>query len=84
LLPFKSLFQPLNQVFVKGAEPGSHVIPSQPVLDENWSPVMASGDLAKSARWLLEDLSSSKTGRFYVMQANPNNAETFQDESVNF
>jgi hypothetical protein len=40
--------------------------------------------LAKSARWLLEDLSSSKTGRFYVMQANPNNAETFQDESVNF
>lgn len=74
-------------VFVKGAEPGSHVIPSQPVLDENWSPVMASGDLAQSARWLLEDLSSSKrskrTGRFYVMQANPNNAESKIYESMN-
>ena len=64
------------QVFIHGAEPGSHIIPSQLALDENWSPVMASGDLAKAAPWLLQDLQSSR-GRFYVMQANPNNAETF-------
>eukprot|EP00435_Cladocopium_sp_Y103_P009213 s2626_g2.t1 len=71
-------------VFVQGAEPGSHIIPSQLALDENWSPVMDSGDLAKGALWLLQDLQGSKRmERFYVMQANPNNAESKIYESMN-
>ena len=46
---------------------------------------MASGDLAGAKAWLLEDLkiSATKRGWFYVMQANPNNAETKMYESMN-
>lgn len=73
----------LFEVFVKDAEPGSHIIPSQLVLDENWSPVMASGDLTGSEEWLLKDLEKSSQGRFYVMQANPNNAEHKMYEAMN-
>lgn len=68
---------------MKDAEPGSHIIPSQLALDENWSPVMATGDLTGSEEWLLKDLQTSSQGRFYVMQANPNNAENKMYEAMN-
>eukprot|EP00438_Fugacium_kawagutii_P017487 Skav217983 [mRNA] locus=scaffold496:462182:469147:- [translate_table: standard] len=73
----------LFEVFVKDAPPGSHIIPSQLVLDEGWSPVMASGDLTGSQEWLLKDLQTSSQGRFNVMQANPNNAENKMYEAMN-
>lgn len=73
------------EVFLKDADPdSSYIIPSQMALAENWSPVMASGDLLGSKNWLLQDLQSSATqGRYYVMQANPNNAESKMYEAMN-
>ena len=73
------------EVFLKDADPdSSYIIPGQMALAENWSPVMASGDLLGSKNWLLQDLQSSATqGLYYVMQANPNNAESKMYEAMN-
>ncbi len=73
------------EVFLKDADPdSSYIISSQMALAENWSPVMASGDLLGSKTWLLQDLQSSATqGFYYVMQANPNNAESKMYEAMN-
>lgn len=74
------------QVFLKGAPQDlGHIIPSELALEENWSPVMASGDLTGAKAWLLKDLKTSavQRDRFYVMQANPNNAEEKMYERMN-
>ena len=59
------------------------MIPSELFLQENWSPVMASGDLAAAKAWLLHDLKAAHEGLFYVMQANPNNKEEKMYEDIN-
>jgi len=71
-------------VFVKGARHASHAI-SELDLAENWAPAMASGNLTLAKDWLLRDLKSEATqhSRYYVMQANPNNAEPLMYEAMN-
>ena len=46
---------------------------------------MASGNLSAAKDWLLQDLKSQATRRaqYYVMQANPNNAESLMYEAMN-
>lgn len=53
------------------------VLASRDLLLEGWDNAMASGNLAASEAWLEDDLKKNaiKQDRFYVMQANPNNAE---------
>ena len=53
------------------------VNPSSTTLYENWDDRMESGDPDDAATWLLEDVQRYATTpheRFYVLQANPNNA----------
>ena len=63
------------------------MIPSEANLAENWAPVMASGNLSAARDWLRQDLSlraaSAQHARYYVMQANPNNAEALMYEAMN-
>lgn len=68
---------------MKNAPADSSMIPSQLFLQENWSPVMASGNLAAAKAWLLHDLKAAHEGQFYVMQANPNNQEAKMYEDIN-
>jgi len=67
-------------VFVQGQAdmmpPG--FIASNDVLTEDWDGMaMASGDLSAASQWLRDDLRSAATrrGRFFALQANPNQAE---------
>lgn len=71
-------------VFVKGARHDSHAI-SELDLAENWASAMASGNLTLAKDWLLRDLKSEATqhSKYYVMQANPNNAEPLMYEAMN-
>jgi hypothetical protein len=52
------------------------VLDSDTYLYERWDAVMASGDLQSSRKFLVDDIheyATRRDGRFYVMQANPNN-----------
>ena len=55
-------------------------------LTENWGSAMDSGNLTAAKDWLIQDLqtaASAAKGRYYVMQANPNNAESLMYEAMN-
>jgi len=67
-------------VFVKGVRSHSRTIPSENLV-ENWDPAMANGNLTAAKAWLVKDL--AKATKFYVMQANPNNAERLMYEAMN-
>eukprot|EP01052_Picozoa_sp_SAG31_P000498 SAG31_NODE_15_length_37942_cov_32.078297_3_plen_462_part_00 len=66
-------------IFLNGAPPDDGVLASSQWLYEQWDDVMESGDLRGSQDWLKQDVAAYATrhDRFYVLQANPNNAESY-------
>lgn len=61
------------------------VIASSGAFVENWDSAMTGGNLEEASKWLVQDLGSfaTKRGRFYVMQANPNNSEKAMYAEIN-
>jgi len=66
-------------IFSKGAtaEGPEGILPTGELLSERWDDVMESGDIAGSNAWLIKELKTQAVlrGRYYVMQANPNDSE---------
>jgi hypothetical protein len=71
-------------LFAAGVVPAvDGVLDSDAYLYERWDDVMASGNLQSSREFLVDDIRDYATradGRFYVMQANPNNNDNATDE----